>query len=220
MSMSSHRHRRARGFTLIELLVGLSLMALMSIFLFGGFHFGLRAWEVGGTRVQQMNDAELAQNLLHRLLSQAYLETIPDPSDPQASLSTFRGTARELVFVAPLPAHRGIEGQYAFTLASEPDGRAAQLVLKWQLYRADGTISGTEALADSAEILENVASIRFAYFGQVTRDRPPQWMETWDGALGLPRLIALHVTFPGDDPRIWPDLIVAPKLQGQAPEAQ
>src|SRR5262245_57452613 len=190
MSMSSNRHRRARGFTLIELLVGLSLMALMSVFLFGGFHFGLRAWEVGGTRVQQMNDAELAQNLLRRLLGQAYLAVVPDPGDPQASLSTFRGTARELVFVAPLPAHRGVEGQYVFLLATEPAGRGARLVLKWQLYRADGAITGTAVLADRAEILDNVTSIRFTYFGQVTPDRPPQWIETWDGALGLPQLIA------------------------------
>src|SRR5262245_15400415 len=179
MSMSSNRHRRARGFTLIELLVGLSLMALMSVFLFGGFHFGLRAWEVGGTRVQQMNDAELAQGLLRRLLSQAYLETIPDPEDPQVQFSTFRGTAGELMFVAPLPAHRGIEGQYLFTLATEPAGRAARLVLKWQLYRADGIITRTKALADSTGILEDIASIRLTYFGQTDRGRPPQWIETW-----------------------------------------
>jgi general secretion pathway protein J len=213
MSMSSHRHRRARGFTLIELLVGLSLMALMSVFLFGGFHFGLRAWEAGGTRIEQMNDADLAQNLLRGLLSQAYLAAIPDPGDPQAPLSTFRGTAGELVFVAPLPAHRGIEGQYVFGLATEPAGRAARLVLKWQLYRADGIVTGGEALADSAEILGNIASIRLAYFGQTTPDTPPQWTGAWDGTLGLPQLIALHVEFPSGDPRIWPDLVVAPKLQ-------
>jgi general secretion pathway protein J len=214
MPMRSRRQRRARGFTLIELLVGLSLMALMSVFLFGGFHFGLRAWEVGGTRLEQMNDAELAQSLLRRLLSQAYLAAIPDPGDPRAPLSTFRGTAGELVFVAPLPAHRGIEGHYAFMLATEPDDRAARLVLRWQLYRADGATTGTEALADDAEILGNIASIRLAYFGQTDPGRPPQWLETWDGALGLPTLIALHVEFPTGDARIWPDLIVAPRLHG------
>jgi general secretion pathway protein J len=214
MPMRSSRQRRARGFTLIELLVGLSLMALMSVFLFGGFHFGLRAWEVGGTRLEQMNDAELAQSLLRRLLSQAYLATIPDPADPQAPLSTFHGTAGALVFVAPLPAHRGIEGHYAFMLATEPDERAARLVLKWQLYRADAASTGAEALADSAVILGNIASIRLAYFGQTDPGRPPQWIEAWDGALGLPQLIALHVEFPAGDARIWPDLIVAPKLHG------
>jgi general secretion pathway protein J len=212
--MSSRRQRRARGFTLIELLVGLSLMALMSVFLFGGFHFGLRAWEVGGTRLEQMNDAELAQGLLRRLLSQAYLAAIPEPGDPRAPLSTFRGTAGELVFVAPLPVHRGIEGQYAFTLATEPVDRAARLVLRWQLYRADGAMNEPDALADSAEVLGNVASIRFAYFGQTSPATQPQWIETWDGMLGLPKLIALHVEFPPGDPRIWPDLIVAPKLGG------
>jgi len=214
MSISSNRKRRARGFTLIELLVGLSLMALMAVFLFGGFHFGLRAWEGGGTRLEEMNDAELAQSLLRRLLSQAYLETIPESSDRQGPLSTFRGRAGDLTFVAPLPAHRGIEGQYMFLLATEPTDRALRLVLKWQLYRADGLVNQTAALADDAAILENVSSIRLAYFGQTSPTRPPQWNDKWDGALGLPKLIALHVEFPPGDPRIWPDLIVAPKLQG------
>jgi general secretion pathway protein J len=210
--MSNPRHCRAGGFTLIELLVGLSLMALMSVLLFGGFHFGLRAWEVGGTRLAQMNGAELAQSLLRRLLSQADLASIEEPGKPRAPLSIFRGTARELMFVAPLPANRGIEGQYAFTLTTEPTDRTARLVLRWHLYRADETETG--ALAGSAEILKNIASIRFAYFGQTSRDTRPQWVESWAGELGLPKLIALHVEFPSGDPRIWPELIIAPKLPG------
>jgi general secretion pathway protein J len=212
MSAINRRHRREDGFTLIELLVGLSLMALISVLLFGGFHFGLRAWEVGGMRLEQMNDADLAQGLLRRLLSQAYLASVQEPGKPRAPLSTFRGTARELMFVAPLPANRGIEGQYAFTLTTEPTDRTVRLVLRWHLYRADETTAETGALAGSAEILKNIASIRFAYFGQTSRGTRPQWVESWADMLGPPKLIALHVEFPSSDPRIWPELIIAPKL--------
>jgi hypothetical protein len=43
-----------------------------------------------------------------------------------------------------------------------------------------------------------------------------EWRESWDGADGLPALIALEVVFPAGDPRSWPELMVAPRLAATA----
>ncbi len=37
--------RRQAGFTLVELLVAMTLLAFLSITLFGGLRFGARSWE-------------------------------------------------------------------------------------------------------------------------------------------------------------------------------
>src|SRR5687767_7217603 len=109
------RPRRASqyepGFTLVEMLVAISLMALLSVILFGGLRFGMRAWEVGSDYIDRPTRIERIQNLLRQEISQALL---PAPvGDP---VPTFFGGPESLTFVAPLPAHRGIAGPHLFQL--------------------------------------------------------------------------------------------------------
>ena len=62
-----------RGFTLVELLVVLALLGLVSVALIGALRFGLRAWDTGERRVEQLNRVQAVQAFLRRRIQQATL---------------------------------------------------------------------------------------------------------------------------------------------------
>jgi general secretion pathway protein J len=194
-----------QGFTLVELLVALTLMALVSVILFGGLRFGVRAWETGGARMEQAHRIEAVQNLLRRQISQARF--LPHASDTDATIS-FAGDGNSLTFIAPLPAHRGIAGPYLFNLRT--GGRAGQsdLTLTWSLYWPELLTTGASGFEDGTTLLEDVAEIELSYFGAPFPDQPAQWWNAWDLNDGQPQLVRMRVEFPPGDRRRWPDLIV------------
>jgi general secretion pathway protein J len=193
------------GFTLIELLVALTLMALLSVILFGGLRFGMRAWETGGERIEQVSHIETVQNLLRREVSQA---RVPPRTADSAAPPSFAGTSDELTFVAPLPVHRGVGGSYLFRLGlREHEGRA-NLALRWQVYRPEGYLEHSALIEDETTLLEDVEGIALSYYGAAGPELPMQWQDTWDGENGKPRVMRLRVAFPPSDARRWPDLII------------
>jgi general secretion pathway protein J len=198
------RRARPRGFTLVELLIGLTLMALVSIILFGGMRFGLRAWETGGERVEGATRIELVQTLLRRQLGQARL-----PSNAAGkSVVAFAGQADRVTFIAP-PAKRGeTDDEFVFVLGKSDANQQSHLDLAWILFRPP-TSTGPERDRETvARLMENVTSIEFAYYGAPDARRPAQWWDRWDGTQSLPALVRLRLAFPQGDRRRWPDLIV------------
>ena len=199
------------GFTLIELLVALTLMALLSVILFGGLRFGVRAWDTGGQRIEQVSQIETVQNLLRRQISQVRL--LPQSAEA-GPIAPFVGDAHGLVFIAPLPAHRGIGGSYLFRLTeSDRDGRS-DLTLAWHLYRPELLTGDLQAFDEETPLLEDIAGIELSYFGAPNPEQPTQWWDAWDGANGRPQLVRVRVEFPPGDVRRWPDLIV--RIPGSA----
>ena len=213
MHRASWVRRHAAGFTLVELLVALTLFALMSVLMFGGLRFGLRAWESGSERIDEAAQVELAQSLLRRELSQVRLPSLVMPeAEEHETISTFVGTADAMSFVAPFPSHSGIAGLGVFLLSERPNGHGAALSLSWKVFRPDEFNSETSEADEERVLLEGVAGIEFAYYGRFDANLPPDWLDHWDGNLGLPQLIRMRVSFPAGDRRRWPDLVVAPRL--------
>jgi general secretion pathway protein J len=210
--MLADMRRRSRafdpqGFTLVELLVGLTLVALISVILFGGMRFGIRAWEASGERAERTARVELVQTLLRRLLSQVRL-----PATAAAtSIVGFAGQSDSATFIAPSP-RQGETGEFVFVLRTNEAGQQSHLELRWMpLPRSSSAVAPNSSEA-TATLIENIASAELAYYGAPDPRQDAQWWKEWDGANGLPKLVRLRLTFPEDDPRRWPDLIVRPVL--------
>jgi general secretion pathway protein J len=222
MTSAAQFHRASRaplysdGFTLVELLVGLTLFALMSVLMFGGLRLGLRAWESGGERIDEAAQVELVQSLLRGRLSQARLPRFMGPQDEDRNtLSAFNGTVDAMSFVAPLPIHSGnggFGGFAVFLLTERQAGERASMELAWKIFRPDVFDRADFEPDEERVLLDDIAGTELAYYGQFDASRPPAWLDQWDGALGLPQLIRVRVSFPPGDRRRWPDLVVAPRL--------
>jgi general secretion pathway protein J len=204
------RGRDDCGFTLVELLVGLGLMALISVLLFGGFRFGLRVWEAGDDRITATNEIEMAQHLLRQQIAESQPVVLAPELERAPVL--FRGDAGGLLFVAPLPAHHGVGGFYLFSLAADRAQKDHQLVLRWRRFRSDKVDATAFDPKDRSVLVNGVGSIEIRYFGRPTANAPARWLESWDGAHGLPQLVRVRILFPRGDGRQWPELVVAPRL--------
>ena len=213
--------RAGAGFTLVELLVALTLLGLVSVVLFGGLRFGTRAWEAGNTRAERLAQVQAVQGVLRRRIAQAVL---PEDAGAESAFSdspaAFAGAEDSLRFVALVPSRIGVGGFYLFELSVADDGDGARLELAWRLFRPDqpGDLDEPEpGLGGRRVLIEGIEEAKFGYYGAERAGAAAEWRERWDGADGLPALIALKVAFPAGDPRSWPDLVVAPRLAATAP---
>ncbi|MGH6871415.1 MAG: PulJ/GspJ family protein [Rhizomicrobium sp.] len=187
------------GFTLLELLVAMTLMALLSLVLFGGFRFGTRAWDRAETSTAGANQIRRAQDTIGNALSRAYPEM--DISDPKNPHIVFSGEAQAVIFLAPDRAR---------------DGALAVTALTW---RGDALVlTTTPELArnprrqtKSITLLDHVLSFDLAYFGPPGLNDPPRWNSSWHDRGRLPRLVRIRATLDRVRPN-WTEMIVAPRI--------
>jgi general secretion pathway protein J len=210
------------GFTLIELLVALTLLGLISVVLFGGLHFGTRAWEAGNARAEQLAQVQAVQALLRRRIAQA-LPPLSEADVAADRRKDFTGESDSLRFLAVAPSRAGVGGIYAFGLAVTEDDASggAQMEFTWRLHRADDEAEPGDTpeagLGGRRVLIDGLASARFSYFGASAFEQAADWSDNWDSEAGLPGLIAIEVEFPEGDGRAWPILQVAPKLGESMP---
>jgi general secretion pathway protein J len=193
-----------QGFTLIELLVGLTLMALISIILFGGMRFGMRAWEAVDERVERTTRIEMVQNLLRRQLGQARLPS----TSAGKPLVAFAGQPDRVTFIAPPPRSGEVNDDLVFVLAKSDANQQSNLDLTWGPLPPPASAGAPGGPETAARLIANVATVELAYYGAPDSGRPARWWDEWDGGHGLPSLVRLRVTFPKGDSRRWPDLII------------
>jgi general secretion pathway protein J len=199
-------HERSGGFTLVELLVATTLLALLSVVLFGGLRFGARAWEAGEDSIERTSETEAAQELLRRTLVEA-LASGQMGEEQQPALS---GQADRIGFVAPMPRHAGSAGpgRYAIWL-----DRSGNLSMAWEPRRPERKLDAPFA-GEPSVVLQNVAGLRFSYYGRANADQPAAWNDRWESQ-ALPLLIRVEVGFEPTDRRRWLELVVAPRLAGR-----
>jgi len=215
LSRGRPRASRAGGFTLLELTIALVLLALMAGILYGALGFAGTASDKGEAKADATSGMRLAQAFLRgQLESQHPLRLRKVAEFPLL----FAGERDELRYAAPLPARVAGAGVWYFRLSLARDDPRSPLVLE----RVVPDVNAARppdfpADADRSVIAQDIAEIRFGYFGRdsaaVNAD-DPSWRDRWDNAQRLPLLVRIDVTPKKGAP--WPTLVVAPR---DAPEA-
>jgi general secretion pathway protein J len=202
--------RRQAGFTLVELLVAMTLLAFLSIALFGGLRFGARSWEAVVDSSAERDRIASTQTFLRDRLGQL---TLPGP----AGLGNFDADGRldggpeRLEFIAPWLSALSLGGLYRFTLWHEDTGNG-RLMLRWQPAEADpDALEELGDLAGERVLLDGVSEFSLSYYGAADEDAEPEWFDQWENPGAPPRLVRVDLAF-ADARRVWPVFVVAPKF--------
>ena len=223
------RGNRDGGFTLVELLVSIALLGLISVAMAGSLRFGARVWDTGAARGEWLNRAEITQNFLRQHIGQA---AAPRPRDSRAVApealaeapdafadepeQTFGGASDRLRFTAPAPVQAGVGGFSRFELFLSDEGEGSDLVLSIRLGEVGESDAAAPETSDARVLIEGIEAAAFRYYGALEEDREADWHDEWTEPDRLPALVALRVTFPDGDRRVWPELVIALRLGAAA----
>lgn len=201
----SARRSAESGFTLIELLVSVTLLALLSVLLFGGLRIATRSGDAVAARVGDARQIALAYDFMSNALAAAQpLKTATDPDAP----IDFAGEADRLQLVALLPPDIGVGGFFRLSAALDD---ARRLVVAETPWSRPG-VEPVEFNTRPSVVLDGVRRLDFAYFGTAAANQPARWNDRWTDRHNLPQLIRLRIVL-ADGARA-PDLVIAPRSAG------
>lgn len=198
------------GFTILELLIALTLLAVITVLVLGAISYGRRAW----LRVDAYEAAATlppVQSYLRELLSR--MEPLQTADDNGVLSIQVEGHADRLAFVATMEGRSVLGGMYVATLTLDRSEAAADGTLMLTLRPVLNPAGGeTPRPALQHRLIEGVAQLRLRYFGALRRSGARVWRDDWQHAELLPELVSLDIAFSRDDPRSWPGLVVAPRI--------
>jgi general secretion pathway protein J len=198
-------HDSEAGFTLIELLVSVTLLALLSVLLFGGMRIAIRSGDAVSARVGNAQQIASVYDFMNNTLSA--VQPLRFGTDGDAPID-FAGEAEQLQFVALLPPDIGVGGFFHLNATLDDQRRLVVAEEPWPR-------PGVEPVAFNTRpsiLLDGVRSIAFAYFGIPAPNQPAQWNDHWIDRHGLPQLIRLRLVLA--DGAVAPDLVIAPRSAG------
>jgi general secretion pathway protein J len=199
--VNAHKRCASRGFTLPEVLIAVSLLALLSLMVVSGLHFGVRAWRKSSVVVSSVEEISFAQQFLRRSLTGAY----PHLVGKGVQSVDFKGSATELSFLGPVPQSVSPAARAHLIFHTEPSAGGMSLIveIRPELMRSDARNAIiTETLIDDME------NIKFSYRAEGESD----WRDQWMNKPHLPALIRIESEPREGDRRIWPTLIVSPGI--------
>jgi general secretion pathway protein J len=188
------------GFTLLELMVVLVVLGLLLVSLTQGTRLGLRARQLDAGTQAGSAELETTAHLLRALIARAV------PGDPVTREAAFIGTAHSAAFATTLPAGLGSAGTGEAEVSLEV-GAAHRLELRWRpRYRR---WIATPPPPQTAPLLAGVERLDLSFWQSRPGTAGGSWLQSWT-APNLPDLVRVHLVFPPDDRRHWPDIVVAP----------
>lgn len=209
--MSAHRRGEGveAGFTLIELLVSVTLLALLSVLLFGGLRIAVRSGDAVTARVGDARQVALVYDFMSNALAAA--QPLKSGSDADAPID-FAGEPDQLQFVALLPPDIGVGGFFRLhaELEEEPRGLHRLIVAETPWPRPG--IEPVPFDTRPSVLLDGVRSVAFAYFGIPAPNQLPGWNDHWVDRNSLPQLIRLRIVLADGSPAS--DLVIAPRSSG------
>jgi general secretion pathway protein J len=205
------RAGRAEGFSLMEVLAALALLALLLLGVYSGIRTAGHSVRAGSAAVERLDAVRSAQQFLRRELAQAMAEQLaknPDNDEP----IFFKGDARSMSFVAPLPGYLGKLGPQAQTLELVDNGKGGQ---RLQIRFALLPPGGQPLKAGPPQVLlEDVREGGFQYRGLDAQGRVGAWRPDWPEGGRLPQLVRIDLELA--DAGYWPQLTVPLRVDASA----
>ncbi len=197
--------RQDSGYTIVEMLATLLIMGMIATMMLSGVAAGRRVWEqtnAGSEAAEQVAGAQLLmRQRIERLNPVTLYDTLPPTSD-------FDGESSTMTFVAPPRVAQSPSALRRYKLWLSPQG---ELVLS-----SLSTVAANPNVADeNLVLLSGVQALDFAYYGTIATDNSggiPGWKLQWAKQQQVPMLIRVHVAFTPGDRRVWPDLLVKPRV--------
>jgi general secretion pathway protein J len=196
------------GFTLLEMLVALVLLSLTAALLTVSLRTGRTALNAV-SRIHVTMPIAATQSYLR----QAFAQTFAQPRNATANSSTgnFYGTPQSVTFSTSHAPQGQFEGLYRVEIGLVAlDQRGTfDLNIAQVLWRPPATDSTPPPLIRrTTQLIGNVASAGFAYYGDMDDNAGASWHNNWSHAVKIPSMVALDVTFAASDPRRWDRLIL------------
>lgn len=190
------RGRAAAGFTLLEILVVMTVLGLLLVGLSQTVRFGLAAW----SQDSRLSEAKVDLDAVDRSLRSIVENFAPgdDSARPpiSGSANAVTGVSRLRVpgsGLTPVPVEAGLAVS------------GSRLVLRWRLYHHGTPVRGVPPPTET-DLVGNVARVDIEYW-----QAPGVWVARWHEP-DLPLLVRFRLTFLGEHPVRWPDIVVAPRL--------
>lgn len=195
------RYSSEAGFTLVEMLVGLVLTSLLAVMLLGAVRYGLIIRERTTLRATAFDKIVAVQDFLRNSLTLAYPLLVGEANG--SGHIEFEGTSSSLRFVAPAIQAGGRGGRSNFTIAMSRSNPPALVV----------EVDDPRAVANGRKdvLLTDIAGMNFSYLLKVAAGEG-RWVDQWSPGAAMPAAIRVNVQFPPGDPRVWPDLLIVPRI--------
>lgn len=187
---------RPNGFTLLELLVALAVFGFLLVGLSQTVRFGLTAWRTEA----RLNDGKTELEAVDRSL-RAIIQNL-QPGDDAAEPGVV-GTGGSISGISLLRVPDS--GLAPVLIEAGVAISGGRLVLRWRRYHHGEALLPALPPRETT-LLAGVSRIAISYWR-----RPGIWVQTWKEP-DLPLLVRFNLTFAGQHPPRWPDIIVAPRL--------
>ena len=180
------------GFTLIEVLVSLVLLALLLTLLAGGLRYARSTWDATA-RLDEVAAADMVETFLRARLAEA----MPLYEQRKAGMvrALFSGAGDSMSFVAPAPNGPAGTGLYRYTLEAAAGAGAGQrtLVVRLAPHLPLLSDSALERPPERYDLLRNVRTVSFRYFGRGDLRSDPAWHTAWPRTDALPSLVEIVI---------------------------
>lgn len=198
--------RDEAGFTLAEVLVSLAVIGLCAVLftaVIGRIGFAARHGDAADAERARIADAQ-------RLLADRIARMQP-LLDPRSSATVeMTGQGDRLDFTADATGPGTPDAPRRYRIARDPAGDLALYQLSTLDAVADPGAADSSRWARQV-LLDGAAGLEIGYFGPDPVTGQPAWQREWIHRPGLPQLVRIAVSFPDEDRRVWPELVVHPR---------
>lgn len=191
--------RQQRGFTLVELMIAMTILALMSLSIYGVVAIGARSAGAGERKTEQARRLRVATDVMVRQLR----STVPIPLSTDGEIKNFFVGTQDLVeFVTSAPQRPDASGLSLVTYWVE-DGQLRMSEVPLFTITDTEDIDYRDPLVLSTVLLYDVDSISFAY--RRNPNRSGEWQTEWDADEedDLPATVQIQITPATADGPAW-----------------